>query len=515
MLNHVNLHQAYWDRADYCLSLSQNGKTTASIVEETGYSDTLVRSSIKAAETFSEKYRTPELICFETYCKLARLSAPIAVLKFCLEYRLRTDEINRLYDYLKRNPFFSNLEKAAEKAGVGLESPKAFIWGVPINRKLSAHEKARHRRKQSIPAGQDTQETQETKLKHKPYWDRADYCLYLKEKGMSRSDIMAATNISKTTFVVSVRKARVFPQKYRIPELDSIKSYEYISLLNHPIEVLEFCLRFQLSNIEIYDLFRYLKQNPEQEKNLLHAASQARIKLGQPRTVIWGKGLEDIPDQEKATEIQVSQEKPISQYSTVNDLLAAMEENPEDYYVDLRIFNNKDLSAPIVDINNFPELKTGRPPIPIPHQQFMEYYRKGLVDQDIAELLDTSRSTILRYRQELGLPANREIGVRGPAKAKEILTRIPTMIDSLRKENESLKKENQSLEEENQFLRDQITKLLAEQADLGPIQELQEIIETLKGENESLVKEIKRTKRLTETYLKELQRRTSPQKRVG
>jgi uncharacterized protein YlxW (UPF0749 family) len=55
---------------------------------------------------------------------------------------------------------------------------------------------------------------------------------------------------------------------------------------------------------------------------------------------------------------------------------------------------------------------------------------------------------------------------------------------------------------------------LAEQADLGPIQELQEIIETLQAENESLAKEIKRTKRLTETYLKELQRRTTLYKRV-
>jgi predicted transcriptional regulator len=512
MLNHVNLHQAYWDRADYCLSLSQNGKTTASIVEETGYSDTLVRSSIKAAETFSEKYRTPELICFETYCKLARLSAPIAVLKFCLEYRLRTDEINRLYDYLKRNPFCSNLEKAAEKAGVGLESPKAFIWGVPINRKLSAHEKARHRRKQSIPAGQDTQETQETKLKHQSYWEKADYCLI---KRKSRTRIEVATLIGRCPSIVDsyVKSAKTFPAEYRIPELSSFRSYEYLSRLSNPITVLEFCLSYNLSSSELYSLYRFLKENPEEEKNLAKAAKRVGIKLGQPRTVIWGKSFDDAS--EITTENQVGQERPVNEYNTVNDLLAAMEENPEDYYVDLRIFNNKDLSAPIVDINNFPELKTGRPPIPIPHQQFMGYYRKGLVDQDIAELLDTSRSTVLRYRQELGLPANREIGVRGPAKAKEILTRIPTMIDSLRKENESLKKENQSLEEENQFLRDQITKLLAEQADLGPIQELQEIIETLQAENESLAKEIKRTKRLTETYLKELQRRTTLYKRVG
>jgi FtsZ-binding cell division protein ZapB len=491
MLNHVNLHQAYWDRADYCLSLSQNGKTTASIVEETGYSDTLVRSSIKAAETFSEKYRTPELICFETYCKLARLSAPIAVLKFCLEYRLRTDEINRLYDYLKRNPFCSNLETAAEKAGVGLGLPIDFTWGKPLARK---------------------QQASQTKLKHQSYWEKADYCLI---KRKSRTRIEVATLIGRCPSIVDsyVKSAKTFPAEYRIPELSSFRSYEYLSRLSNPITVLEFCLSYNLSSSELYSLYRFLKENPEEEKNLAKAAKRVGIKLGQPRTVIWGKSFDDAS--EITTENQVGQERPVNEYNTVNDLLAAMEENPEDYYVDLRIFNNKDLSAPIVDINNFPELKTGRPPIPIPHQQFMGYYRKGLVDQDIAELLDTSRSTVLRYRQELGLPANREIGVRGPAKAKEILTRIPTMIDSLRKENESLKKENQSLEEENQFLRDQITKLLAEQADLGPIQELQEIIETLKGENESLAKEIKRTKRLTETYLKELQRRTSPQKRVG
>jgi hypothetical protein len=491
MLNHVNLHKPFWDRADHCLFSFQSGETVASISEKLGYSVTLVGSSIKAARTFPEKYRKPELSCFDSYVKLSRLAEPITVLEFCLRYRLRTDEINRLYDYLKRNPFFSNLEKAAEKAGVGLGLPIDFTWGKPLARK---------------------QQASQTKLKHQSYWEKADYCLI---KRKSRTRIEVATLIGRCPSIVDsyVKSAKTFPAEYRIPELSSFRSYEYLSRLSNPITVLEFCLSYNLSSSELYSLYRFLKENPEEEKNLAKAAKRVGIKLGQPRTVIWGKSFDDAS--EITTEIQVSQEKPISQYSTVNDLLAAMEENPEDYYVDLRIFNNKDLSAPIVDINNFPELKTGRPPIPIPHQQFMGYYRKGLVDQDIAELLDTSRSTVLRYRQELGLPANREIGVRGPAKAKEILTRIPTMIDSLRKENESLKKENQSLEEENQFLRDQITKLLAEQADLGPIQELQEIIETLKGENESLVKEIKRTKRLTETYLNELQRRTSPQKRVG
>ena len=504
MLNHVNLHKPFWDRADHCLFSFQSGETVASISEKLGYSVTLVGSSIKAARTFPEKYRKPELSCFDSYVKLSRLAEPITVLEFCLKYRLRTDEINRLYDYLKRNPFFSNLEKAAEKAGVGLGSPVDFSWGKPLERALSIYEKASYKKKLEQQAAQES--------KHQSYWEKADYCLI---KRKSRTRIEVATLIGRCPSIVDsyVKSAKTFPAEYRIPELSSFRSYEYLSRLSNPITVLEFCLSYNLSSSELYSLYRFLKENPEEEKNLAKAAKRVGIKLGQPRTVIWGKSFDDAS--EITTEIQVSQEKPISQYSTVNDLLAAMEENPEDYYVDLRIFNNKDLSAPIVDINNFPELKTGRPPIPIPHQQFMGYYRKGLVDQDIAELLDTSRSTILRYRQELGLPANREIGVRGPAKAKEILTRIPTMIDSLRKENESLKKENQSLEEENQFLRDQITKLLAEQADLGPIQELQEIIETLKGENESLVKEIKRTKRLTETYLNELQRRTSPQKRVG
>ena len=385
-------------------------------------------------------------------------------------------------------------------------SPVLFSWEQPLERALSIYEKASYKKKL------EQQASQKTKSKHQSHWEKADYCLI---KRKSRARIEVATLIGHCPSIVDsyVKSAKTFPAEYRIPELNSFRSYEYLSRLSNPITILEFCLSYNLSSSELYSLYRFLKENPEEEKNLAKAAKRVGIKLGQPRTVIWGKSFDDAS--EITTENQVGQERPVNKYNTVNDLLAAMEENPEDYYVDLRIFNNKDLSAPIVDVNNFPELKTGRPPIPIPHQQFMGYYRKGLVDQDIAELLDTSRSTVLRYRQELGLPANREIGVRGPAKAKEVLTQIPTMIDSLRKENESLKKENQSLEEENQFLRDQIAKLLAEQADLGPILELQKTIDGLQVQNESLVKEIKRTKRLTETYLNELQRRTSPQKRVG
>jgi hypothetical protein len=50
---------------------------------------------------------------------------------------------------------------------------------------------------------------------------------------------------------------------------------------------------------------------------------------------------------------------------------------------------------------------------------FKNLYERGLPDGIIAEILGVSRPTIVRLRQELNLPANREVGQRGPGKARD------------------------------------------------------------------------------------------------
>jgi hypothetical protein len=122
----INRHQQYWDRAEAILALYKKGEEVSSISRKHRVSTTSVRDDIRNARTFPVMCRQPELSSYTSYTYISRLNNPITVLRFALEYDLKSDEILRLVRYLDKTTE-TNLPRACDRAGVVIEGSRRVV----------------------------------------------------------------------------------------------------------------------------------------------------------------------------------------------------------------------------------------------------------------------------------------------------------------------------------------------------------------------------------------------------
>jgi hypothetical protein len=235
-------------------------------------------------------------------------------------------------------------------------------------------------------------------------------------------DIETAARLFKrkiNTIQLWINLSEQFPPEYRFPEI-APSYYLNLSRAPDPFKAVQFVRQeylrgYPMSEVEIDGLITQWLKHKSRRPFVL--ANYTRIKYHQ--------NIDKFTDEQTAeamglpvefiTRLRFQREGRIPDFLNTESI---------DYVIVLqkRIENlEKQLPPSIEPDDTIVELRMyktgGRPEKPVDSGRLISLHAQGLTDEEIAKKLNISRSTIIRRREDLGLPPNRTRGQRGPGKS--------------------------------------------------------------------------------------------------
>lgn len=315
-------------------------------------------------------------------------------------------------------------------------------------------------------------------------WEFADACRQYNDTGMC---VQAIANLMKCTFVTVKRwieVSRAFAPEYRFPEIPP-SAYLNLVRMPEPLSAALFARRERLSSVQTLHLYRRYLQYKRREhfhptgKQFQYVDEDEILKCHRKTLSVRDtaevmgismKTAADVLKKHGAIHSFIEPKAKKVEHSTTAKLGISLTNNELSKENPCRKGDKKNIGA---------------------DEELLFLYNSGLSDREIADTLGTSRVTVIRRRQELGLPALKKVGGRGRGRTKS------------------------SIEPQRPGSSNDKILVTTNSITLQPFVELQKQIDLLQQENANLCKKLSISQKLCSSYLHELGRKTGLRYRIG